>query len=471
MKSCVFLVILALCQFLGPLYAGPADAGAAGNVPLLATFSHDLEQLTRQVAPSVVQIFTSGYGLASTGPSIMSRQLGTASGVIIDPNGYIVTNAHVVAGARKVEVLLAGSEDGDEDHPSILQPRGTRIPARVVGVDTPTDLALIKIETGGLPVLQFGDSDQLRQGQVVLAVGSPLGLGNTVTMGVVSAVSRQLHPDDPMVYVQTDAPINPGNSGGPLVDTAGQVIGINTMILSQSGGSEGVGLAIPSSTARDIIAQLRKAGHVHRGVIGVQLQSLNADMVAALGLPVAWGVIVADIQPDGPADKAGLEVGDVIVSVDGKPVDNVRHFGLNLYRHAADATVTLVVLRGAEKQTFVVPVMERPDDPYRFLDMVNPQQNLVPQLGILGIDIDAGLAAVLPTPRIAGGVLVAAIAPEANQSEQAFAAGDVIHSLNRTPVQSLAELRSVMDGLKPGAPVVVQVERQGMLLFVTLELN
>jgi serine protease Do len=149
----------------------------------------------------------------------------------------------------------------------------------------------------------------------------------------------------------------------------------------------------------------------------------------------------------------------------------VRHFGLNLYRHAADATVTLVVLRGAEKQTFVVPVMERPDDPYRFLDMVNPQQNLVPQLGILGIDIDAGLAAVLPTPRIAGGVLVAAIAPEANQSEQAFAAGDVIHSLNRTPVQSLAELRSVMDGLKPGAPVVVQVERQGMLLFVTLELN
>ena len=460
--------ILLSLSLAGPLWASTTSGS---GTDALEGLSISFEQITSRVAPAVVQIFTTGYGIGGSGSTILSRETGTASGIIIDPEGYIATNAHVVAGMRRIQVQVATGGEGTSPPPGGLKPLGGKIEAKVVGVDLTTDLALLKIPTSALPALPFGDSDQLKQGQVVLAVGSPLGLGNTVTMGIVSAVSRQLNPDDPTAYVQTDAPINPGNSGGPLVDMKGQVIGINTLILSQSGGNEGVGLAIPSNTVRDIMDQLRRSGHVHRGVIGVQLQTVNPVLVSALQLPVGWGVIISDVAPDGPADKAGLEIGDIILSVDGKPVDSVRQFGNNLYRHATDATVALEVMRGSEKRTFTVPVMEKPDDPYRFMDLVDPQKNLVPRLGILGVDITADLAAALPAPRIAGGVLVAAISPDADPSGAAFKPGDVIHSMNRTPIGSLAELRSVVDRLKPGAAAAIQVERQGMLLFITQEIE
>ncbi|TAM48976.1 MAG: PDZ domain-containing protein [Acidobacteria bacterium] len=437
----------------------------------LRAMSASFERVAQRVAPSVVQIFVSGYGLSDGQSDVLTKQQGTASGTVLDPDGYIVTNAHVVSRARRIQVLLPALPDRDPNEPSVIRPQGVKRDAEVVGIDTATDLALLKIQAHGLAALQFGDSDKLRQGELVLAFGSPLGLGNTVTMGVVSAVARQLQPDDMLAYVQTDAPINPGNSGGPLVDVRGRVVGINTMIITRSGGSEGVGLAIPSNTVRYIVDQLRAKGRVHRGVIGVQVQTVSPTMAAALGLPQAWGVIVSDIDPDGPAGKAGIQIGDVIVSTDGEVVGNVREFGINLYHHPTGATVALDILRGGAKMSLKVPVVERPEDPDTLMDMVRPEKNLVPQLDILGIDVDAKLAAALPPLRKASGVLVAAMSADASPPADRFQPGDVIHAVNWTTVTSLDELRKAVAGLKDGDPVVVQIERGGALKFVAFEID
>jgi serine protease Do len=272
-------------------------------------------------------------------------------------------------------------------------------------------------------------------------------------------------------WLQTDAPINPGNSGGPLVDANGQVVGINTMIMSQSGGSEGVGLAIPSNTVRDIVGQLRAHGHVTRGVIRVQVQTVTPVLAAGLGLAQARGVIIADMEEDGPAGRAGLRIGDVILSMDGRPVENIRQFGTNLYRHAIDAKVTLEVLRGSEKLTARVPVIDRPDDPSRFLEMADPQKNLVERLDILGIDVDDNVASVLGQLRMKGGVLVAVMTTDAAPPGDRFMPGDVIHAVNHTPISSLAELRAAVADLKDGDAVVVQIERAGNLEFAAFEID
>ncbi len=450
--------------------AAPQPQGPRGGDALQA-MSASFERVARRVSPSVVQIFVSGYGLSDGQSDVLTKQQGTASGTVLDPDGYIVTNAHVVSRAKRIQVLLPALPGPDPRGPAFVRPEGIKRDAEVVGIDTSTDLALLKIPAHDLPALQLGDSDQLKQGELVFAFGSPLGLGNTVTMGVVSAVARQLQPDDTLAYVQTDAPINPGNSGGPLVNVRGQVVGINTMIITRSGGSEGVGLAIPCNTVRYIVEQLRTRGRVHRGVVGVQVQTVSPTMAAALGLPQAWGVIVADIDPDGPAAKAGVRIGDVVVSADGEAVGNVREFGINLYRHPAGATVTLDLLRGGGKLSVKVPVVERPEDPDTLMDMVRPEKNLVPQLDILGIDVDAKLAAALQPLRRPSGVLVAAMSADASPPADRFQPGDIIHAVNWTPVTSLDELRKAVSGLKDGDPVVVQIERGGAMKFVAFEID
>ena len=452
--------------------AASASAQQAARRPseALEALSGAFEQIAERVAPAVVQVFTSGFGVSGDRQlALLTRQEGTASGVIIDADGYIVTNAHVVSGARRVQVQLAEPPETASQRVAV-RPQGVKLDAEVVGVDAITDLALLKIPRRDLRTLSLGDSDRLKQGQLVLAFGSPLGLRNTVTMGVVSAVARQLSPDDPAVYVQTDAPVNPGNSGGPLVDATGRVVGINTLILSRSGGSEGVGLAIPSNVVRVITDQLRARGRVHRGMIGVQLQTVDAVFAKALGLPQPWGVIVADVSEDGPAGPAGVQVGDVILSLDGRPVESVRQFSANVFRHAIDATVTLELLRGADRLTLKVQVIERPDDPDRYLSLVDPKKNLVPQLDILGVDLPDEPASGQPRRRLDGGILVAAVSGEASTPDR-FLPGDVIHAVNRTFVLRLADLRDAVADLKDGDPVVVQIERQGQLMFIAFEVD
>jgi len=452
---------------------GVSAQPAARKLDSLHDLSANLETLSRRVSRSVVQIFATGYALSESSESgaaaaMITRQRATGSGVILRSDGYILTNGHVVTNARRVRVRLA--TEGPAGH-SKMEPSGKILDARVVGIDRDTDLAVIKIEKTGLDTLPLGDSDSLRQGQLVMAFGNPLGLENSVSMGIVSSVARQIKPDDFMVYIQTDAPINPGNSGGPLVDADGNVMGINTFIFSQSGGSEGLGFAIPSNIIKNVFEQLRDAGHVHRGEIGVFAQTITPPLAAALTLPQDWGVMLSDVTPDGPADKAGLKAGDIVLSVNGKTLDSARQLDVNLYRYKLGDKVNVQVLRGDEKLTFQVAVTERDDDPQRFADMVDPVKNIVPQLGILGIAIDKNVTQLLPDLRRSIGVVVAARAGESPYGGDSLNLGDVIYEVNGTPVSSVDALRAALDKLKENDPLALLVERDGRLMYITMQIE
>jgi serine protease Do len=428
----------------------------------LHEFSASLEALSRRVSGAVVQIFSSGYaiggdGETGTNAAVVTRQRATGSGVILSADGYIVTNRHVVSFARKVTVRVPD------------QPGGKMLEARVVGEDRDTDLAVLKVDREGLPHLTLGDSDTLKQGQLVMAFGNPLGLQNSVSMGVVSSTARQLKPDDTMIYIQTDAPINPGNSGGPLVDADARVMGLNTFILTQSGGSEGLGFAVPSNIIRSVFTQLRDEGHVHRSEIGVSAQTITPLLAAGLHLGQDWGVLLADVMPGGPAEKAGLQVGDIVLTLNAKPMQNARQLEISLYRYAVGQKVNIEVLREGDKHTYPVEVVERSDDPQRFADLVNPEKNTVRRLGILGIDVDKTVAALLPGLRKEYGIVVAARAGDSRSSGDALLPGDVIHAVNNIAVSSVAVLRQTLDGIKDTEPLVLQVERDGKFLYVTLE--
>ena len=459
-----------------PILLFLALVGASGQraqpvKPVLTEISESFEALAERINPAVVSIFATGYsagqGITSS-RELIAESRSRGSGVILTEDGYVVTNAHVVAGARRVRVLLPRRGEGS----SILGTRGETAGAQIVGLDLETDLAVLKIDGAGLPHLDLGDSEALRPGEIVFAFGSPLGLDNSVTMGVVSASARQLRPDDPMIYIQTDASINPGNSGGPLVDAAGNVVGINTLIFSQSGGSEGLSFAAPSNIARTVFEQIRKTGRVHRGEIGVTAQTISPLMSRGLDLPQDWGAILSDVAPSGPAAAAGLKPGDIVVSLDGKSMENARQLAVNIYQRSISDRVRIGVLRGAEQLQFDVEVVGRKDHPNRFAGMVHPDRNLVSQLGILGIDLDRDTAPFFSGLRGASGVIVAARAVEATPLEgEGLRPGDVIYSVNRLDVSSLAELKAAIARYRPGDPVVLQVERDGVLRYVTLEMN
>jgi serine protease Do len=458
------LSLLLALAVAGPSFAQAQASAPSGATSDLTKLDGQLEELARRVAPSVVQVLATGF--AVTPGALLSRAGSSGSGVVVDAEGWIVTNAHVVEGARdvRVDLLQPGVAGG-----SILRPRSRRLAARVVGVDRETDVAVLKVEQGGLPALAFGDSEALHQGQVVLAFGSPLGLENSVSLGVVSAVARQLRADDPMIYVQTDASINPGNSGGPLVDVAGRMVGLNTMILSQSGGNEGIGLAAPGNIVRSVYEQIRRSGRVRRGVIGVRAQTITPPLASGLGLLFDRGVVLSDVQPAGPGVEAGLLPGDVVVALDGKPMENARQLDVNLYRRAPGETVTLSVRRGSQSLELPVRVVERPEDPDRFLSLVTPEKNLVPRLGVLALELDADLRRAVGPLRGEDGVLVAARSGGSAAAEDELRAGDVVYAVNGVSVRGLSELRSAVARAAPGEPFVLHVERGGKLLYVVVE--
>jgi serine protease Do len=450
----LLLPVAAAAQALAPT-RGAAD---------LAGLSRDLQALSERVKPAVVQILITGYAPAD---GQLVKQRASGSGVILDPDGYVITNAHVVQGARRVQVALAGLASGPPGARSILKAPGRVVGAVVVGTDLETDLAVLKIDEKGLPVLTFGDSEALRPGELVLAFGSPMGLENSVTFGVVSAVARQVRPEDRMIYVQTDASINPGNSGGPLVDGQGRVVGINTFIYSQSGGNEGIGFAAPSNIVRNVFDQIRRTGRVHRGEIGVRVQTVTPALAAGLGLRQDWGVILSDVPPEGAAARAGLRMGDLVVKLDGKVMENARQLEVDLYPRMPGGSVTLEVLRGAERLTYVVTVAERRGDPDRFADRVSPERNSVARLGVLALDLDETVAQLLPPLRARAGVVVATA--DGRTGPDPLMPGDVIYSLNQEPVTGVESLRQALDRIRSGGPVVLKVERGGELRFLILE--
>jgi serine protease Do len=440
----------------------------------LTELSQSLQELAERVSPSVVQVFVTGYAepdeddKAASEP-VLERSGG--SGVIVDPDGYIVTNAHVVERATRIEVELALAATGSAPGGSVLRRRGRIVGAQVVAIDHETDVAVIKIDARGLPVLAFGDSENLRPGQIVLAFGSPLGLETSVTLGVVSAVARQLTPEDPMIYIQTDAPINPGNSGGALVDTEGRLVGISTLIYSQSGGNEGIGFAAPSNIVRNVFAQIRKTGRVRRGDIGVYTQTVTPLLADALGVTGDAGVVLSDVTPGGPAARAGLQPGDLVLALDGKRMENGRQLRINLYSRGVDDTVVLDIQRGERKLSLRVPVGERENGSARLSDLVS-QQVAVRSLGVLALNLTPQIAGLLPNLRRPKGVVVARVSELTPYSQQGrLQPGDVIYSLNGRVVESVADLNAALTQVTAGAAAVLHLERAGTLMYVAFRVE
>ena len=390
---------------------------------------------------------------------VIGRQQSIGSGVIIDPGGWIITNAHVVSGSEHVQVIIPGANTDESPDGSVIGARARAVEARIVGSDSAIDLALLKIDATGLPALPLADYNKVRQGEVVFAFGSPDGLPDSVTMGIVSSAARQPDADNPMIFLQTDAPVNPGNSGGPLINVNGEVVGINTYILTAGGGNEGLGFAIPSAILAVVIPQLKKYGHVHRGETGIGIQAITPALAAGLNLSTNWGVIVSDVVPGSPAEAAGLKVKDIITSIDGKPVESLAAVGTRLSMRTGGERIKLGVIRGSEKLSFDLLVVEVPHDFERLTDLVDPDKNLVSKLGMVVIEIDSKIAGRLAGLRIPSGVIVAAKAAD-SKADVPLVTGDVIHAINGTPVDTIAGLRSALDSLKQNAAVVLQIERE-----------
>jgi len=472
---CAFFVLAAIPPAAGPLRAQTQTQ--TDRRSLLEQFSESLDELTAHVSPAIVQVLVTGIGPLEEkdkgDASLLGRQHSLGSGVIVDSDGYIITNAHVVKGAQRVRVLLtpaaaAGSQIGASLRTGKHAPP---LPAKLVGVAPTIDLAVLKVEAKGLPTLPFADYTKLKKGQIVLAFGSPAGLEDTVTMGVVSAVARQPDPDSSNVYIQTDAPINPGNSGGPLVDTQGQLVGINTFILTESGGSQGLGFAIPSSVVQFVYLELRTYGRVHRSMIGVRLQDITPDLAAGLNLKRSEGAVVADVVPESPAEKAGVKVQDILLSVDGREIGSVPIAEMLITTKPAGAVAKIELLRGTEKLSLAVPVTEQKTEVDQVADLVDPNKSLVAKLGIYGVEITDKLADAMEDLRIPSGVIVAALSADLVGVDADLKPGDVIHAVNGKPVESLNGLRAALSAIPSGAPGVLQVERDSNLMYLTFEMD
>jgi len=466
-KSVGFLAGLLSFVLSGAVVNGQTQARTSAT-----DLSATVETTTRLVNPAVVEIITTSYAVpersVARAADLVARQRTTGSGVIVDPDGYIITNAHVVARAQRLRVEVPIPVTGA----SILARRSRSVTAEIVGIDAETDLAVIKLDERNLPTLAFGDSDELKPGQVVLAFGSPLGLENSVSLGVVSAVARQLEPESPMIYVQTDAPINPGNSGGPLVDLRGRLVGINTLILSQGGGYDGLGFAAPSNIVRAVYDQIRMHGYVRRGDIGIRAQTVTEALASGLSLPVDRGALLADVFPDSPAAAAGLRRGDIVLMLDGKPIENGRQLRVTLYRRLVGDAVTLEILRDDQVRHVPVVMAERRDPDTGLSRPVDPRRHLVARLDMLGVNVDEPMLERLPWLRIRAGVLVVSILPGALDANQdGLATGDVVFGINRTPVAGLDDLRTALDGLKPGDPAVLHIERRGERMYLVFTVD
>jgi len=439
----------------------------------LSELNAALEALAAKVSQGVVQVLVTGYGPVEesgrTDTALIARQRAIGSGVIVDGSGYILTNAHVIEGAQRIRVILPVPAS----EAAVLEPEGKRriLDAKLVGAHQETDLALLKVNAQDLPTLPLGSARTVHQGQLVFAIGSPEGLQNTVTMGIVSSVARQADPAKAMVYIQTDAPINPGNSGGPLVDMDGYVVGINTFIVTGSGGSAGLGFAIPARVVRFVYESLRKYGHVHRSEVEAGAQTITPSLATGLGLKRTWGVLISDVTPGGPAEAAGLKVGDIVTAADDRPINTLPAFMGALYLHPVDQVLKLDVLHGSEKRTLFIPVLQEKHQMDQLLDLADSQTNLVPQLAILAVSLDDQVRPMIPDLRIPSGVVVLGRAADLFGPSIGLTTGDVIHTINNRPVDTVDNLRSALSQLKSGDAVALQVERQGKLQFLAFEID
>jgi serine protease Do len=387
------------------------------------------------------------------------RVQGVGSGVIVNSDGYILTNHHVVDGALEIKVELTDNRT---------------FTAKLVGSDAPSDLAVLKIDAKDLPTLPLGNSDKVRVGDFVLAVGNPLGIGQTVTSGIVSAKGRTTGLSDGSFedFLQTDAAINRGNSGGALVNTTGELIGINSQILSPSGGSIGIGFAIPSNMARAVMDQLMKTGKVRRGMLGVTIQSVDADLASSLSLPAARGAIVTSVADGGPAQKAGLKRGDVITAIDKQPVIDNNSLRNIVAAKSPGSTVDVTASRNGHDQDFQVALAElperRPESEDEDTSSTGPTGNQ--KYGLSLQPFTPGMADRYGLEANDEGLLVTRIDPSGSAAEAGIRQGDLIQEVNRQPVKTVAEFSAAMQ--RSGAkPALVLVKRRGGVVYLTLKAN
>jgi serine protease Do len=402
--------------------------------------------------------------------AVIAREHAIGSGVIVDPDGYIMTNAHVVEGAQRIRVILPPPPTV-----SPLEPQPIRaaqiLDAKLLGTHKASDLALLKVEASHLPTLALSGERRVRQGELVLAIGSPEGLRDSVTMGVVSSVARQPDPDDPMVYIQTDAAMNPGNSGGALVDIDGNVVGMNTLMLSAGGGSEGLGFAIPAAIVNFDYWNLRKYGHVQRVAIGAKAQNITPTLAEGLGLARSWGTIISDTAPGGMAEAAGLRVQDIVLAIDDHPILGLPDFNAALYLHPADQVLQIDVLRGVSRMSFNIPVKVYHDKLDELADVPDLQKSLLRELSVFVTDLDGSVKSALAGARSESGIVVVAQAAESRSVDTGLKTGDIIRAIDRTPLQTVTQLQAIVRALKPGDPVVLQVERNGKLQYLAFEMD
>jgi serine protease Do len=471
--------VSSLLVLLLSVEARPQSVRESPVVDSLQRLNISLEELSARVAPSVVHIEVVAYESSDdkddgSESRIFTKQRGSGSGVIIDPEGYIITAYHVIEGAKRIRVEVDSrayrATSPDQDTGAETQ---SSMDARIVGTFKDADLGVLKIDARDFRYLTFSESDKLRQGELVVALGSPHGLRNSVSLGVVSSVARQIEPDDSMVYVQTDAALNSGSSGGPLVDVQGRMVGMNVFSLTKGGGSEGVGFAVPSETVRYLYEEIRNHGHVRRAYTGISVQGITSTLAAALHLPRDRGVIVSDVAASSPAESANLQSGDVLLSVEGSALRDVPQLALALlHKHPGDQ-VTLGVARKSENLTIEFSLVEPPSESDDLSAKVGEdvEKNLVAKLGIVGYE-KGGRTQRVPSPlRPASGVLVAARLSEANMEERDLVIGDVIRSVNAVSITSVAQLRAMLDNFKPGDPIALQVERKGKLMYVAFEMD
>jgi serine protease Do len=378
---------------------------------------------------------------------------GMGSGFIINPDGYIVTNNHVVEDASNITVTLATQDQYD---------------AKLIGRDAKTDLALLKIEsTKSLPTVPAGNSDALEVGEWVLAIGNPFGLGHTVTAGIVSAKARNIGAGPYDDFIQTDASINPGNSGGPLFNMRGEVIGINTAIIGPSGGSVGIGFAIPSNMAKEILSQLQGTGKVTRGWLGVAIQSLSPDLVQAFGLKDTHGALVSDVVANSPAAQAGLQRGDIIVGFNGNPVQDSSELPRMVATMAPGTKVNLDIIRNDKRQTVSVELSMMKDEDKESVARLQPS-DVEETLGLRVRSINDEIAQRLRLENTQG-VVVTEVAPDGPASEAGIRPGDVIHEVNRKPVTDVESYEAATSQLNPETAVLLLVERRGNTLYVPVK--